>query len=297
MTFPDLIGKQKIHGFDLDFDSATKQIVTDFREPNAICNALAFDCSRLATAAFLSMQHCPTEALSTDKVSWALIKAYYAAYYGGHSIMRLTGESCSYLDQSHIARVISLGLAVGKVPSFSLPSTSYHCVLGSSNTIIRSSSLRVGSGGAHEAFWKVFGDRIDALSSSVLSGPLGAVERQDVFGKLQSASRNLRAHNSTASNYLSTIRNEIQYRQGHGVWPPSSYRKSSREQLGRLLLQWHRDPMDIDIDAHYSEHLGRFAITCAFIVALCKILLIRVAERATYPSKSFARTGPLRLAQ
>jgi hypothetical protein len=295
MTLADLIGKQNRIGFDLDFDDANGTIVTDFREASAVLNATASDSARFASAAFQSINDVPHDIVEREQTSWSLIKTYYAAFYAGHAIIRLTGESCSYFSKSHITRITDLGLASGKVPGYRLTASAYHCVIDAAGAIIRSGSLREGSGGAHEAFWATFGRRLSRISDGVLLGPLGTIEKLAVFNKLEHARTSIQAHNAPLFSYLSVIRNDVQYRHAHKVWLPDSLKKGDREQLSRLVGQWLRDPMDVDLGVRRVGMLGEFAVTCAFIIAVCRTLLMRIAERSQMFSRSFAKVGPLAL--
>ncbi len=207
----------------------------------------------------------------------------------------MIGESCSYFDRTHVSRIIRLGAALGKVPGFRLTASAYHCRVNTAATVIRSTSLRDGAGGAHEAFWNTFGSRLKEISEEVLLGPLVDVERQLVFAKLEDLRRNICADSAPLFSHLSVIRNEIQYRHAREVWLPSSLRKADRERLGRLISQWMRDPMAVDLSLEGSQVLGRFAVTCAFLISACASLLRRMQERAPVPSRSFALLGPLTL--
>ncbi len=280
VPLPDLIGKQSKIGFDLDFDNDSQSIVTDFREPSAILNSLSSDISRFASAAFQSITAIEDEIVSKDKTAWSLIRAYYAAFYAGHSVLRLFGESCSYFDQS-------------KIPGFRIVANAYLCKLNESATIIKSRSLRDGSGGAHEAFWRVFSSRLRQIGEEVLNGPLGRLEAQVVYSKIDSIQQTLGSNGAPHYSWLSTIRNSVQYRQSHGVWLPIAIKKQDRERLARSIGQWTRDPLDIDIGLYEHRPLDEFALACAFIVALCRALLMRLAERSERSGRSFSTLGPL----
>jgi hypothetical protein len=63
--------------------------------------------------------------------------------------------------------------------------------------------------------------------------------------------------------------------------------------LTRLVSQWISDPMKIDLRVPHIGALGEFVIGCTFIVALCRTMLKRIAERSTVGKKSFVYFGPL----
>jgi hypothetical protein len=51
-TLPNLIGRQRTIGFDLEFDDLEKAICADFRESSQVLDAIASESSRFAAAAF-----------------------------------------------------------------------------------------------------------------------------------------------------------------------------------------------------------------------------------------------------
>ena len=293
VTLADLIGKQKKIGFDLDFDDQAESILADFRDPVPVLDSIAFDISRFSSASFQSIKSIPDEIVNSEQISWSIIKAYYAAFYAGHSIIRLFGKSCSYLDRTYMSRISSLATASGKIPGFKLQASAYHCILDQSGACITSTSLRRGIGGAHEAFWNIFGLLMRQIANDILRGPLSEFESQGVFSKIDGLQQSISSRGSPLFSWLSVVRNDVQYRHEYGVWLPCRLKKHDRERLGRLIGQWQRDPMEIDVGVPVGDTLGEFAVTCAFIVALCHSLLIRIVERTERRGRSFAKLGPL----
>lgn len=293
IPLPDLIGRQNKIGFDLDFDNVASAIITDFRDPAPVLNSVAYDSSRFASSAFQSMRSLSDFVGTSEEVAWGLIRAYYASFYAGHSLLRLFGESCSYFDRSHMAFLTKLGAAAGKTPSFTLSVGSYRCVLNASSSSVTSTVLQVSSGGAHEVFWKAFASRLKVIAEEVILGPLAQVEAQAVYAKLDAFLRSISSRGAPFASWLSTIRNDIQYRQGCGVWLPIEFKRHQREVLSRLAGQWKRDPMDIDVGTTACGAVGEFLTSCAFVVALCREMLDRLKSRSPKAARSFATIGPL----
>lgn len=292
-TLADLIGGQKTIGFDLDFDDDNKLIVADFRDPAPVLGSMASDIFRFASAAFQTIGPLSTTMSESEHISWSLVRAYYAAFYAAHAITRMLGESCSFFERGHIQRLTALAAAFGNTPGFVLISSSYRCTLSASTACISSKSLRGGTGGAHEAFWNVFGQRLSRLGEEVLTSPLGQADAQAVFAKVEALRQCLSLYNAPLHSWLSIVRNQVQYRHTHGVWMPCKVRRQDRDRLARLIGQWMRDPMEIDIGAVQAGQLGEFVVTCAFVVSLCHALLVRIAERSPRRGRSFATLGPL----
>lgn len=72
-----------------------------------------------------------------------------------------------------------------------------------------------------------------------------------------------------------------------------SLKQHERQSLSRLISEWQRDPMEIDLDMRRLGLLGDFVAACIFIVALCNTMLARIAERSTAGPRSFVHLGPM----
>ena len=78
-------------------------------------DAWGFDCPKFASAALRAFATLSTEFQERDAVPWALVKAYYAAFYGAHAIMRLLGMTCSRVDPAQSLGVRQALIAYGLV--------------------------------------------------------------------------------------------------------------------------------------------------------------------------------------
>jgi hypothetical protein len=237
------------------------------------------------------------EITDRENTAWSIVKLYYGAFYAGHALMRIIGESCSYFDRNNVNRIGEIFRTVGKNPSFGLDSGLYHCILNITATGLSAKRARGAVGGAHETFWKIFGDRISRLAEQVLTGPLAPEEARQVFGKFVGLTAILSQGGVGQYTWLSTVRNELQYRHKFGVWFPASMRTGEREALGRLSAQWARNPIDVDLGSGKAGSLREFVSACVFIVALCLEMLLWIAERSSVGAQSFARLGPIAFLQ
>ncbi|MFC7554059.1 hypothetical protein ACFQU7_20415 [Pseudoroseomonas wenyumeiae] len=296
MTLPDLIGKHGNAAFDLNFDDDNLEIITDFQESSAILNAVASDSARFASAAFQTIRRASIDVGDKERISWGIIQSYYASFYAAHAVSRVLGLSCSYFDRSHVQRIRNLGVALGRNPAFRVKSGAYLCGVHSNSTVIKSKNLQDVAGGSHEVFWNLFSDILDNLSVKMLDGNLSIIERQAVYAKLQSLRQVLQSRNAPLSSWLSVVRNDVQYRHKHKIWLPENIRAQERDRVSRILEQWKRDPMDVDIGFHLGGDLQEFSAAVAFIIAVCKAIFLRIAERSPRPAQSFAKLGPLALA-
>jgi hypothetical protein len=280
-------------GFDLDFEDARRVIGIDFRESGFVTSIFAADACRFASASFASISKVSAEMEDKTTAPWALIKLYYSAFYAGHSIIRLLGQSCSYLDSNHVQHLRRLTTALGLAPNFVIDAGMYHFVMNNAQTGFALSRATGRVGGAHESFWKVFGIFLEEITEQVLLGRLAPREAREVFLKLEGWRQILQRQGAIASSsWLSAVRNEIQYKLAHKLWPPAALNKRSRTSLARIVMQWERDPMNLDLGDVSQGDLQQFVVACTFTVTLCRVLLARIAERSSAGARSFA-SGPL----
>jgi hypothetical protein len=290
MTLADVITSATI-GYDLDFDDADESVIVDFRDSNFLVSALAADCCRFSFASFQTMSLVASEIMQRDSVAWSFVKLYYSAFYAGHALIRIFGEGCSFFDRQHASRLIEIGVALGRERSFNIESGLYRCVLNQNSTALKCTRARGTVGGAHEAFWGIFGNRIQVISEAVLTGMLTRSDAQSVFAQLDAFKEIIRRR--AGFSWLSATRNDLQYRHHFGVWFPAQIRANDRKILSRLAAKWQHDPMDIDLNERRFGLLGEFVSCCIFIVAFCHAMLERIADRSTEGARSFARIGPM----
>jgi hypothetical protein len=285
-----LIGQSS--SYDLDFDDTEQSISIDFRDSRSVIPALGSDCCRFATAAFQSIAPVSKEIIEKDTLAWSIVKLYYAAFYAGHSIIRILGESCSFLERVHTGRISSIALAIGKTPNFSINRGLYHCTINSTASALKYMKAGGAVGGTHESFWSIFYTRMHDLSEAVLMGQLIPAESQQVFAQLRSLEQILNM-GGAMHGALSIVRNDLQYKHLFGVWFPVQVRKRDRETLSRLGAQWQRDPMNITLQPAGQDVLRTFVAACTFIVGLCRSMMFRIAERSTEGTRCFVYFGPL----
>jgi hypothetical protein len=274
--------------YDLAIRNAARAVDLDFRDPLILSAALAADANRLASASFQTVATIGLELEQRDSAAWAMVKLYYAAFYAGHALIRLCGESCSYLYRNHTTRLANVATALGITPGFSIDTGLYHCT--TQNAAISYVRVRGAVGGAHETFWSIFGDYLQRTSTAVLQGSMTRLDAQAVFAQITDATRLL--SKSGGYSWLSEMRNDLQYKLQHGLWYPEKMRVQSLRTLSRLALQWKGDPMRIDLRNAKLTPLSEFIACCAFIIAACRQIVWRISDRSLAGNRCFLRAGP-----
>lgn len=287
-TLADLVLRPRV-GFDFDFDPLASAITLGFRDPAHIGKALAGDCIRMAAACFQSMISVPQEIAEKEATPWALVKLYYAAFYAAQCIMRICGESCSYFYAAHASVIDEVRRASGKAPSYSVRPGLYHCRTDDALTALTCVKESGATFGGHESFWKMFGRWINQALRKLTALPDNR-ERQQVILALEGL-KDILCEAGRNHDWLSHIRNDLQYRHDFDVWFPARLKDNVRASLSRSARQWKLDPMEIDLDVSEPWPLAPFVAGCAFLVALCREKLIKLGD--TVGRNSFIRFGAL----
>jgi hypothetical protein len=291
MTLADLV-TTKSAGYDLSA-APKKGVKLDFRDSKAVTSALASDCGRFSCAAFQSVATIAQDMENRDAFAWAFVRLYYAAFYAGHALIRTLGEGCSFFYKVHTDRIAIVADATGISPPFRIDSGLYHCVLETGASVATFTRAASASGGAHEAFWLVFGSKMKIVSEAVLRGPMPRSDAQSVFAQIDQMLQILARKGGYS--WLSGVRNDLQYRLQHQAWYPEHPKPQFRRDLARAAALWTRDPMSIDMsNQHWGLH-GDFVLACAFIIALCREVFGQIGARSSEGRRSFARTGPIAL--
>lgn len=261
---------------------------------NNMLKAFAYDCNRMASAAFETMYSIERNAKIPKSTAWTIIKSYYAAFFAGHTIIRILGISCSQLSNHPAKKVGEIARLYSNDNGFNISSSYYSCIYNRNRQQLAFDNIK-SKGGVHESFWKVFYDCIQDLGERILNSPVIISESQDVFSKLDELCQILSYKGHNGGNWLSSIRNRVNYRHELDTWfPHRKIKDKNVENIYRGSFQWLDDPMKINLVIQPAKPLLLFISACNFIVALCRVLIIDMSQRCSR-GKSYLVSGSLKL--
>lgn len=258
--------------------------------PPALLEAIAFDCGRFCGAAAESLTSAWGHPAFRKSYAWLLIKDYYAAFYAAHGIMRYFGQGVIHLQAEQIqsiARIHNLFYSV----NCELTGGQYAMAVVPSPVRIRFDILASG-GGIHEQFWAAFGVFVRWLSSQILTTSGVSVVQQAVTGKWDELYTILHQEGCNRGNWLSKIRNDINYRHGWSVWHPYDGQPKSLAALKKSAENWKIDPMGIDLAIAGRAKILVFHAGCRFLIAACCDIAREMAGRCPV-GQSFLRRSIL----
>jgi hypothetical protein len=186
---------------------------------------------------------------------------YYAAFFAGHALVRVTGQSIVHLEKKQTDNLEML-VALAGGPSLKIHTGTYHLQLLQNADLSLDARLRplADNGGAHATFWRAFGNYLDELSNLVVAN--ADPDANQVVAKIAELQRVL-ANNKL---WLSQIRNQINYQHQYGVWFPFSAPQPSVSFVAGLNF---RGLANARLDYDQSKQLVQaFGSACLFISRL-----------------------------
>lgn len=260
---------------------------------NALANAFASEASRFGNACFESfLERIPTTG-SERSLGWPLIRTYYAAFFAAHALLRICGESLTYLTTLNANKLNQLGqIYLNIQPQFI--KGLYHVKSAPNGQSLQITQVK-GGGGSHQELWKYFNTFLIDVENNLASNFAALPEAILAIQTSQAMRSGLSRNNCTNGTWLSESRNAINYQQAYGVWFPYKIRRKQASSLVSTFDQWKDEHADwpgrfsaVDpplIHLHLSQAIGAI-LTCA---------LKDIVKRNTAKDKSFVERLPFAL--
>jgi hypothetical protein len=261
-----------------------KSFVLHVSDNTNLVKAFAFDVDRLACACFESFLLSDKSPVLPRSTGWPFIKSYYGAFFGAHSIMRITGVSCTQIDEGTARSITRVAKLFGADNGLVISAGYYRCMFDTNSKRLFCDQISAG-GGSHEAVWKAFTEQLKSYSSDVLKFGLKTTN-QPVSSKLSELRDALLPHGGTSAGWLSSVRNRVNYQQAAGCWYPYYGALRHDQRLFRDHRIWLRDPMEIPISQQSELDVLQAFRICQFIASVCRIEIEDLASRCS-SGKSF----------
>lgn len=245
---------------------------------------VVFDYERFALSCWESFSVFKGELSSLKLLGWPFIKLYYSAFFGAHAAMRVTGEAVFRVESDHAKRLSDL-VAMFVSPSFLVSAGTYHAktIQKPDRTLSVTLTKLPDTGGAHDGFWRIFSSYLDSIEQDTIKNkqPDAAL----VISKAAEIRRITKAYGGSSGNWLSVIRNRINYGHDFGVWFPVKGSHPSLEDLKGMSLKGH-DLIRLDMNPG-KEPLKAFAFANQTIACLS----FEISEQIAAQSDAATRFG------
>jgi hypothetical protein len=258
-----------------------------------LLNGYAAEITRISSAAFETIASIARIDPFKKSTAWLIIKTYYAAFFAAHSIMRMLGISCSPIGRAQLKSIDKIASAYGYPVQYSPRGGLYKMAFDTVGKQLNGSYIKSISSGPHEAFWNLFHDRLKKLIEEILvEATLTTEEQQQASTKIEEILFNLSFGGAPRANWLSMVRNAVNYGQETSTWYPYQNRRKYFDELFSYVSEWRLDSSGIDLASHDDRDLRRFQATCNFLVSMCRELNQEMAKRCS-AGRSFHDLGCL----
>ncbi len=253
--------------------------------------AYANDCNRMAMAAIETAAGLQIDPTMNKSGAWGIIRSYYAAFFATHSIMRMFGISCSQLEQPHTNKIFEIADLVGKTGSLNTVEKGFYSIeIQQNSTNVYFKKYK----DAHRDTWARFLRLLDTLSDesrNISTLSKYKIATIDILSHIKLGITRSRCHDK--GNWLSVIRNSVNYQQSHGVWYPYESKVISPSYLEKMSREWIKTPEELKCNFPRGD-IEVFFEVVLIILSLFRELLTSCMEKSITKNSAFT-DGSLKL--
>lgn len=263
----DLKGWVANQNYFIDADIQPNEFTLRASSPQQLAAALSTDLNRLAGAAFESAAGIKTDQALPRSLAWGAIRSYYSAFFAAHAFMRLYGVACSQFESEHIDRVLASARAFGRAGGLSSVDSGFFVV--EIDPVFKTAKFRR-LRESHKDTWGVFLGVLQALDQRI-PGTVGLSKHKiEASALISEIKAGLTRSSSVKGNWLSTMRNSINYQQTHGAWFPHGA-KARADTLDTVSRTWLSAPI-ASTPAVASDLEIFFGLTVQIVATLRELL-------------------------
>lgn len=215
----DIKGWTANQNYFFDQDITANSFSLRASDPSQLRQALANDLNRFASAAFESAAGIGPDPCLPRSLAWGSVRSYYSAFFAAHAFMRLFGSACVQLDSEHVDQVFRVALAFGRAGGLTtIESGFFVAEVEPAFDTITFRRLR----DSHRDTWASLLSVLNMLEQSIPTANALRSYKLEASALISDLKAPLTRSGSVKGNWLSTVRNSINYRHSHGVWYPYS---------------------------------------------------------------------------
>jgi hypothetical protein len=258
-------------------DSKTS-FVLNVREWEKLNLSLSNDVNRFAIASVESLVGIRRDPRIPRHSAWPIIRAYYAAFYAAHAIVRLFGRSLTQLDTEHAKILSNNARTVGSlVGTDDFASGFFRLRADPHSKTLHFNAVRDSHADTWHTLYELFVWLREELKRS--KGLSQRILLSDDF--LESLIATLTFKGCNRGNWLSSVRNSVNYRFGLGSWFPFE----SGSGYTAELMERDADYLQEEIDPRFllgcRNEVHRMFKCCVILVKLCQSLIDVFCEKAS----------------
>lgn len=245
--------------------SSSDGFIIRTQDETAFASMLASDASRFASASFETMKIISFPEVLPRSIGWVVVETYYAAFFAAHSVLRVFGNSFSFLERGHLRILQEISNLISIPWNYQKGSGSFVAKYDVAKKELNVSK----AGNSHEDFWAEFYRLIYFLRDAVnrVDGLQTVKKSLTVsFGELLDGISNNNRDGKGA--WLSTIRNSVNYQHSDGLWFPYSRAVHDLDKIKRIIPKWDAENIDEITNINPSTIIEKFFKVCLLVINL-----------------------------
>lgn len=287
----DLRGWVANQSYMIDEDISPDAFVLRATNTHTLKAALANECNRMAMASYETIAGIQKEPRLPKSVAWGIIRSYYASFFAAHTFLRLFGRSCSQLEHEHLKKIHEMAVMLNKQGDVGrLESGFYYVHVTRDLHTVSFEKLKDSHRDTWGTFLKLIEDLIITIETTTALGfqKFAAIEFLDVIkdGITKSGC-------GSKGNWLSKIRNQVNYQHTHGVWYPYEGKSPAGDALRKAAEYWEKSPTIFE-PSNKRNDLECFFELGALLLSFSRDLLISCLSKHFPVNKIFVN-GALKL--
>ncbi|SIS44544.1 hypothetical protein [Neptunomonas antarctica] len=238
----------------------------DFKHSDILHASLANDCNRFAQAAIESMWSVGKVDKLPKSTGWAAVQMYYSAFFAAHAILRIYGRACTQLEPNHVNKVFEIASATQFDDGVSSIESGFYFSL-ISNGEIKFKKLKE----SHADTWSSFSTLLTWLIDNISSTTGLGLHKSDAITFLSEIKAIIHSSGAAKGNWLSQIRNKVNYQHSHGVWFPYKFALHNNEAVLRNA-EWLKEPKSFDLGVSHNDISKLYSVSNTILSLMYQLM-------------------------
>lgn len=271
----DIRGWIATQDFGISANIGASNFELDVNDWSQVERALGVESNRFGVGAIESVNGIRRDPDLPKALAWQIVRSYYAAFYSAHTLMRLFGYSLTHLPSSHANKVFQVADLLGHCGTATKVRDGFY--FAEFSEFSRTAKfVRVED--SHADTWSSFLKVTHAIEQKVNVTVALNSHKMKTVSFISDLNAGLTHKGHHRGNWLSRIRNNVNYRFTNDAWFPYGNPGIAPDLPESRAANW--DKLDRQLTYHRKlPDLKIFFETCFALVTTCQALLRAVVGR------------------
>lgn len=229
-------------------------------------NTFLNDASRFSCSVLETMAGIERKKVISNSTAWLLVELYYAAFYSAHTMLRLSGCPFVQLEKQYCS-ILETNFALFNPSPICIEKGIYSFSLNNASGNLEAVKYK----DSHTDLWNILYQHFDKVRREIRDRTKYPLLDKDIllFNSIVEVIMDTFNYDGCSSqhNWLSVVRNKINYHHAYGIWFPFSKHFSNDKYID-LLKKWKTNPYDLAL-LDRTDEIDRFIVCCLMVISIC----------------------------